>query len=429
MIVGLDSAAASVVTTRDESVADSYRRTPTMFSSSTRTIALLAAAGLIAAACSKKDDAKSASATGDEAATDDSKAEAAAPRPAPIDGPNLLPVTTKGGVSVAIPKSGWWFVASMKCYRAATDGGTGPSAMDMLSMQNPSLPATLAKMGIDPERDIVSLGAYDCGDEPCMYAALELRDPSKIKGALDGTNPGGPGSPAAFEQISDDHQVVKFKVPDTGADRHLHLHTVPVDWSAADAPTDEWAKDSRRATHALILYGVEPTTPAIDPLGILADAATARTRLAEVEGISSDPRDRCIAGSVSTGEEIKPGTVLTNARFVLNAPPRPSSDVAASALGSSRSVIVEVVLELDPAPTKAKVEQWIAEARAAVREMVGPMVPMMAGQLGQDVVNAFGAIIEAGFEWKIDGNKLLLSMSSRNVTDAELRASGALEIP
>jgi hypothetical protein len=299
------------------------------------------------------------------------------------------------------------------------------TAMDMLAMQNPWLPGAMADGDVDVKRDVVSAGAFACGNEACMFAAVELRDPAKATKIL-AAYPGDGSTPTNFKQIDPMHAIAHL----TGAKgpRTVHLRVVPIDWSGVTTlPDDAWGKDVRRATHAIIFYGVDDGAPEPDPIAALDGGAAGAARVAEAESLASDAHGRCVAGALAPDSEVEPGTKITAAKFVLVAPPHGAKDTAAAAFGSSRTIDNEVVLDFAPAPSEAKVRAWIDTVGAAVWAQVGPLLPQLAatmGPQGEKLIGPMKELAKAGFDHELDGQHLRLSWSTANITPTELAVTG-----
>lgn len=333
--------------------------------------------------------------------------------PVKIDGPAVTPVVTNS-ITFFVPKDApWWGEMAFGCYAGAITLQPGNTPSAPFTKISPAVEPAMRAADIDLDKDLGAIGAWGCGDGPCIYVALTLRHPEKLKDMLAALVPG-----ATPKELGKNHYTID--APGAQGARTVHMQAVPIQWPAK-LPTDTWSRQAAAATHVVFITGLFGKTSELgDALAAGADPQTAAARVADVESIVPDAHGRCVLGHVGK-REFQPGYQLTNSRFVLAAP-EGKGDPLTQMLGSLRTLDLEVELVLDPAPNEKKVADWIAQARAwmsAIGDQVragfgggGPMVDAMydmAGLLGK-----------SGFRHTLKDKSLTLSFRTDRISSAEL---------
>jgi hypothetical protein len=389
----------------------------------------VAIALLLATACSRSEPATVAAASPTEGAPASSPTEgAAASSPAPVlptvapSANRLQPFLTSGGVSFMVPKRGWWVNFNTVCLREMERASpSGVTALQMAEASMPQLFAALRAQDVELRDDLQAMGAYRCGDEVCMYGVLRLPHPDRLHEVLNGI----PGF-TAKKKIDAAHYVVTTALP-TGGERRVHLRWVPLDWSAVSAASTKasLADAQRKATHLVLLYGVNPGQPEPDPFADLASPVDAAAKVAAVEKLAAPPTDRCLVGEAGELDERGLSDMrLRGAQFVVAAPPRGDRDAAARALGYDRSLDIEVVLTVEGKPTQADAARWVEAGKLWVSSSLGPATSMLEGAFGGKLGDA-RALLEAAFTYRVEGNRVHMSLGTRNIPESAIAGLGA----
>lgn len=299
--------------------------------------------------------------------------------PVSIDGPSITPVITNA-ITFFVPKdASWWGEMAFGCYAGAVMLQPGNTPSQMFAQLSPIAEPALRTADIDPDKDIAAIGAWGCGEGHCMYLAVELRDPNKLRDLLALITPGQPP-----KELGKHHWSIE--APGMQGPRTIQVRAVPIAWPSK-VPSDTWSRAASRATHLILLTGLTDKTSQVDGLAEAADPAAATARVKDIETVVPDPRGRCLLGYV-TKRPFQPGHDLERARFMLAAP-EGKSDPLTQLLGSQRTLDLEVELVLSPAPTEKQVQQWIADTRAYISNIGNSVRGELAGQ---------GAIVDAVFE-------------------------------
>jgi hypothetical protein len=333
--------------------------------------------------------------------------------PAKVDGPAVTPVITSS-ITFFVPKDApWWGEMAFGCYAGAITLQPGNTPSAPFTKISPAVEPAMRAADIDLDKDLGAIGAWGCGDGPCVYVALTLRHPEKLKDLLTTLVPG-----ATPKELGKNHYTVD--APGAQGARTIHMQAVPIQWPAR-LPADTWSRQAAAATHVIFITGLfGKGSEVTDALAAGADPQSAAARVADVESLVPDAHGRCVLGHVGK-RDFQPGYKLTSSRFVLAAP-EGKGDPLTQMLGSLRTLDLEVELVLDPAPNEKKVADWIAQARAwlsAIGDQVragfgggGPMVDAMydmAGLLGK-----------SGFRHTLKDKSLTLSFRTDRISSAEL---------
>lgn len=357
-------------------------------------------------------------------ATGSGSAELAAPDQAPVkvDGPSISPVVTSS-ITFFVPKDApWWGEMAYSCYAGAITLQPGSKPSQSFTKISPVVEPALRAADIDLDKDIGAIGAWGCGEGACVYVALELRHPDKLKDLLAQLVPG-----AQPKEVGPSHYTVE--APGPRGTRTIHMRAVPIQWPAK-LPTDIWSREAARSTHVVFLTGLFDQTE-VDVLATAADPKLAAARVSDAESLVSDARGRCVLGHVAK-RSFQPGHDLDHARFVLAAP-EGKGDPLTNLVGSSRTLDLEVELVLEPAPTDKTVLAWIADARAYLGNMAEGVRASFAGQGPLvDAMFDMGALLgKSGFRHTLKDSSLTLSfrtdrISSREIATIETKLEGAM---
>ena len=362
---------------------------------------------VVVAACSKKQDEPPPPSKGSAKV----EAPAAAKK---IDGPSVTPVKTES-VAFVVPKAdtSWWGELNFSCYRAAmslTGTRTAGEAFEKLS---PTVPSAMAAADIDLGRDLAAIGAFDCGDTPCLYVAATLTKPEKMAEVLAKLLPGVPQ-----KTVANGHYTLDTKGL-TGT-RTIHVRVVPLQWTAKPGG-DAWNTEAGRATHVVFIGGVDGKNLDVDPLTKLADAQAALANVKDAEGVVTDARGRCLLGRVGP-TDFQPGFKLDRARFAMAAPSG-KGDPLMALLESQRTLDLTVELVLSPAAKDADAKKWIAQGRAWMGNIAAPVRAQFAGNPMLDVyIDMLALLGERGFKYELKDKALRLSWRTDRVPRAELDA-------
>jgi hypothetical protein len=358
--------------------------------------------------CKKSDDKRPIGKAGSAAMAPVDKA------PVKIDGPSITPVITNS-ITFFVPKDApWWGEMAFGCYAGAIRLQPGNSPSSTFTKISPAVEPALRTADVDLDKDLGAVGAWGCGEGACIYLALTLRSPDKLKDMLAQIVPG-----TQPKQLGKHHWTIE--APGAQGPRVIGVRAVPIQWPAK-VPSDAWSTLSARATHVVFLTGMFDKTTQVDALSAIADAKTAAARVTDGESLVADSHGRCVVGFVGK-REFQPGYTLERSRFMLAAP-EGKGDPLTNMLGVNRSLDLEVELVLDPAPNEKTVQGWIAAARAYIANIgesvrggfadQGPLVDAMyemAGLLGR-----------SGFRRTLKDKSLTLSFRTDRISKAELAA-------
>lgn len=323
--------------------------------------------------------------------------------------------TTSSSITFVTPKAAaWWGELDFACYRAVmslTGTRTAGEAFEKLS---PTVPEAMAAGGIDLGRDLAGIGMFECNGSPCLYVAAALAHPEKMGDVLGKLLPG-----VTPKVVAPDHYALDTK--GTNGVRTIHVRVVPLDWSAAKIPTDAWSQQGAKASHVLFIGGVDGKNVDVDPLTLLADAPTAAANVKEAESVLADPRGRCMAGLVGK-RDFQPGYTLERARFAMAAPPADKPDPMMQLLASQKTLDIEVVLDLSPAPKEADASQWITMGKLFMSNIGQNVRAQFAGQ-GEMMDVYFDMLSLIGlraFEHSVKGSSLRLSWRTDRIPKSDL---------
>lgn len=214
-------------------------------------------------------------------------------------------------ITFFVPKDApWWGELAYGCYAGAIMLQPGNRPSQAFTKLSPVVEPALRAADIDLDTDVGAIGAWGCGEGACIYVALELRQPDKLKDLLAQLVPG-----AQPEELAKHHYTVE--APGVHGPRTIHMRAVPIQWPAK-LPVDAWSKQAAKSTHVVFLTGLFDQT-GVDALAAAADPKLAATRVIEAESLVGDPRGRCILGHVAK-RPFQPGYELSRARFLLAAP-------------------------------------------------------------------------------------------------------------
>jgi hypothetical protein len=336
------------------------------------------------------------------------------PPRAKIQGPSVTPIVTSS-ITFFVPKdAAWWGEMAFGCYAGAIMLQPGNSPSETFTKISPAIEPALRTADIDLDKDLQAIGAWGCGEGACIYLALDLRHPDKLKDML------GQLVPGTLPKEIGKHQWT-LAAPGAQGPRNIGVRAVPINWPAK-LPTDTWSKDAARATHVVFLTGMFDKTTEVDALAAAADEKLAAARVIEAESLVGDPRGRCVLGNVAK-RAFQPGYELERARFFLAAP-EGKGDALTQMLGSKRSLDLEVELTLDPAPSEKTVAAWIAAARAWVANIGDSVRGSFAGQgpLVDAMYEMAGLLGKSGFRRTIKDKSLTLSFRTDRISSVELAA-------
>jgi hypothetical protein len=299
-----------------------------------------------------------------------------------IDGPSVTPIVTST-ITMLATAGGGWGELSVPCYHAVTSLAPGQSIKSMVADRSPALATALIAAGLDLDRDLQAIGAFECPNAGvCMYVAAHLAHP-ELLGDLIPTLAGGAAIPRG-----PNHWVGTLQTEH--GPREIHLEAVPIQWPA-QTPADEWSQQMTAATHIVFFGGVFGTDTAFDPLATLAAAPTALARVKSIESLLPDARGRCLVGALAA-MDFKPGFELTGTRFALAAPSG-HDDAVTRLVGAHRTIDLEVDFAVAPAPTEANVTQWIAETQQSVNATLGPIADSLAREPQMAALVELGRIV------------------------------------
>jgi hypothetical protein len=334
------------------------------------------------------------------------------PPRAKIQGPSVTPVVTTS-ITFFVPKdAAWWGEMAFGCYAGAIMLQPGNSPSATFTKISPAIEPALRTADIDLDKDLQAIGAWGCGEGACIYLALDLRHPDKLKDMLALLVPG-----KQPKELGKHHWTLD--APGAQGPRNIGVRAVPINWPSK-LPTDTWSKQAARATHIVFLTGMFDKTTEVDALASAADDKVAAARVIEAESLVGDPRGRCVLGHVAK-RPFQPGYTLERARFFLAAP-EGKGDPLTQMLGSTRSLDLEVELTLEPAPSDKTVAAWIAQARAWVGNIGDSVRGSFAGQ--GPIVDAMyemaSLLGKSGFRRTVKDNSLTLSFRTDRITSREL---------
>lgn len=332
-----------------------------------------------------------------------------------VDGPSVTPVVTNS-ITFFVPKdAAWWGEMAFGCYAGAIMLQPGNSPSATFTKISPAIEPALRTADIDLDKDLQAIGAWGCGEGACIYLALDLRHPDKLKDMLGQLVPG-----KQPKEVGKHHWTLD--APGAQGPRNIGIRAVPINWAGAKLPTDTWSKQAARATHVVFLTGMFDKTTEVDALAAAADEKLAAARVIEAESLVGDPRGRCVLGNVAK-RAFQPGYELQRARFFLGAP-EGNGDALTQMLGSKRSLDLEVELTLNPVPSEATVAAWVAAARAWMSNIGDSVRGSFAGQgpLVDAMYEMAGLLGRSGFRRTLKDKSLTLSFRTDRISHAELAA-------
>jgi len=344
--------------------------------------------------------------------------------PVKIDGPSITPVVTNS-ITFFVPKQGsWWGEMAFGCYAGAIMLQPGSRPSEAFTKVSPLIEPALRTADIDLDKDLGAIGAWGCGEGACIYLALTLRDPNKLKDMLVQIMPG-----QAPKELGKHYWTIE--APGAQGPRVIGVRAVPIQWPSK-LPNDSWSQWSAKTTHVVFLTGMFDKTTQVDALANVADAQTAAARVANVESLVSDSHGRCVLGHVAK-RDFQPGYKLDHSRFILAAP-EGKGDPLTTMIGSNRSLDLEVEFVLDPAPSEKDVAQWIAAARTYLGGIGESVRAGLAGQgpLVDAMYEVAGLLGRSGFRHTLKDKALTLSFRTDRITSTELagvevRLEGAMK--
>jgi hypothetical protein len=345
------------------------------------------------------------------AATGSATLAADPPRPK-VQGPSVTPVVTSS-ITFFVPKdAAWWGEMAFGCYAGAVMLQPGNSPSSTFTKISPMIEPALRTADVDIDKDLQAIGAWGCGDGACIYLALDLRDPNKLKDMLGLLVPGNQP-----KEVGKHHWTLD--APGAQGPRTIGVRAVPINWPSK-LPADSWSKQAARATHVVFLTGMFDKTTQVDALAAAADDKLAAARVIEAESLVGDPRGRCVLGNVAK-RAFQPGYSLERARFLLAAP-EGKGDPLTNMVGSNRSLDLEVELTLEPAPTEKTVKGWITDARAWMRNIGDSVRASFAGQgpMVDAMYEMAGLLGKSGFRHTLKDKSLTLSFRTDRITSAQL---------
>jgi hypothetical protein len=343
-----------------------------------------------------------------------------APTKAKPSGPAITPVISNS-VTFVVPKStSWWGEFQFACYRAVMSLTGKRDAGDAFDNLSPTVPEAMRAGGIDLGRDLAGMGMFECGGSPCIYVAATLAQPEKMKDVLDKLIPG-----TTATVVAPGHYTLgTASTVNPSGTRTIHVRVVPLDWSATKVPDDAWSKEAARATHVVFIGGVDGKDNDVDPMTLLADAATGAAHVKDAESVlGGETRNRCMAGIVGP-RDFQPGFKLERALFAMAAPPAAKPDAMMTMLESQKTLDVEVDLQLAPAPTNAKAQEWIRMGKMFLGGIGANVRGQFAGQ--DDAMNVYfdmlSLIGEKAFSHAVKGSSLRFSWRTDRIPKSDLQA-------
>lgn len=370
------------------------------------TAAALALAIAVASACGKSD----------ESAPTPSKGEAApsaplAPPPAATPGrPGMIrPVVTAGGATLAPGKKPVWFELSLACYVAAITMNGDARPIDPIEQARPGIAAALAAAGFDFDKDLLTIGMTDCGSGLCLYFGVAMKDLAQMRTLVAGVGGAPPDEPEPG------HFVMRLQGP--AGPRAVHLRFLPVDWEGLALPDDPRARELRRASHVLFVSADAADAPVPDPFSLLAEPAAAQKRIGEIESLATDRRGRCAIGELPPVAGFRPGFDLTGGGFIAVTPPRVAEDQLAALIGASRSLDLEIRLDLSKTPSQADLDGWVAQGRQAFDAMASgtPAPPAL--------IALIRVVLEKALAYRIGEGHVVFSWHTSRVPKESLDAA------
>jgi hypothetical protein len=318
-------------------------------------------------------------------------------------------------ITFFVPKdAAWWGEMAFGCYAGAIMLQPGNSPSATFTKISPAIEPALRTADIDLDKDLQAVGAWGCGEGACIYLALDLRNPDKLKDMLALLVPG-----KQPKELGKHHWMLE--APGAQGPRNIGVRALPINWPAK-LPTDTWSKAAARATHVVFLTGMFDKTTEVDALAAAADDKLATARVIEAESLVGDPRGRCVLGNVAK-RAFQPGYELERARFFLAAP-EGKGDPVTQLLGSTRSLDLEVELTLQPAPNEKTVAAWVAAARAYIANIGESVRGSFAGQgpLVDAMYEMAGLLGKSGFRRTLKDKSLTLSFRTDRISSSELAA-------
>src|SRR5688572_31273973 len=151
-----------------------------------------------------------------------------------IAGPNVTPVITNSITFFVAKDAAWWGEMAFGCYAGAIMLQPGNKPSDTFTKISPMVEPALRAADIDLDKDLHAIGGWGCGDGACIYIALELRDPNKLKDMLAQVVPGQQPKELAKHHWS-------IQAPGAQGMRNIQFRAVPIAWPAK-LPTDIWSR-------------------------------------------------------------------------------------------------------------------------------------------------------------------------------------------
>ena len=333
-----------------------------------------------------------------------------------VTGPSITPVATSS-LTFVVPKGDvTWSEISFPCYGAVAtmSSGAGGHPGAAIAGVSPVVPIVMDAAGIDLDKDLTAMGGFSCGEGPCIYFAAHLATPEKMKDGLAAI----PG----VDVVDQGGGHYSFAAPGAQGPREIHIRVVPVKWPGGKVADDPWNAAQLATTHVVFIGGAMGGAD-VDPLTLLAEPAAAAAKVAATESLVDVSRGRCVLGVVGKQEAVKPGFDIERGRFALAAP-LGKGDSLTQMMGSKRSVDLEIELTMKPAPTKADLDRWTAEARDWVGGVAAPLQQQFAGQgpIVELIFEMARVLVDHGYRPTITGQDLRLSWRTDRVPASALAA-------
>jgi hypothetical protein len=321
----------------------------------------------------------------------------------------IRPTVTPGGVTLAAGVKAWWFELDFACYLAGVTMNGTTRAIEPIENVRPGTGAILTAAGFDFDKDLLSVGAMDCGEGLCLHFGVKVKDAAQIRALMTGLF--GPD----VQQPEPDHYRASIQGP--AGERAIHLRFLPIDWDQLALPADPRAERLRAATHLVFMTADAASAAVPDPFSLVAAPSAVQSRLAAIEALAPDRRGRCAIGEVPAASGFRPGFDLTGGRFIVVTPPRAPDDALASMVGTARSLDLEIQFDLSKTPTAADVDGWIEQGRQYFNGIAAgtPAPPAL--------VDLMRLVVEKALSYKIGDKQLVLSWHTARVPRSALESA------
>src|SRR5690606_2908110 len=117
----------------------------------------------------------------------------------------------------------WWGEMAFSCYAGAIKLQPGNTPSQTFTQISPAVEPALRTADIDLDKDVGAIGAWGCGEGACIYLAVDLRSPDKLRDMLALIVPG-----KEPKELGKHHWSID--APGMQGPRTIQVRAVPIAW-------------------------------------------------------------------------------------------------------------------------------------------------------------------------------------------------------